>query len=213
MGSRARQAGPKAGVSMFEGSLLLAFVQDKNSRREMEICASLSFALMHTDGNNSEHARENFSRALSVAAIQGDLAYDVRLLNGLFAYYCSNSDVQSALNVASRSKEVALKTNNPDDAVLAEWMLAAANFLARNHLVALKHFGAALSHLRARQHHRYSGLLLGGMARCLLYRGSLDRSLECANRAIDEGEKSEPSIHAVSISRPRNFGLFGSGGL
>jgi tetratricopeptide (TPR) repeat protein len=102
-----------------------------------------------------------------------------------------NADIHGALDVASRSKEVALKTNNPDDAALAEWMWAAANFLAGNHLVALKHFGAALSHLRARQHHRHSSLLLGGMARCLMYRGSLDQSLKCANRAIDEGEKSE----------------------
>jgi predicted ATPase/DNA-binding winged helix-turn-helix (wHTH) protein len=180
--------------------------QDKNSQREMEICASLSFALMHTAASNSERVREIFSRALSVAAIQGDLAYEVRLLNGLFAYYCANADIHGALDIASRSKEVALKTNNLDDAALAEWMLAAANVLAGNHLVALKHFEAPLSHLRARQHHRHSSLLLGGMARCLLYRGSLDRSLECANRAIDEGEKSEHPytlcqslLHAVSV--------------
>jgi tetratricopeptide (TPR) repeat protein len=162
--------------------------QDKNSRRELEICTSLSLALMY---NNNERVHEIFSRALSIAAVQGDLAYEVRLLHGLFAYYCSNADIHGALDIATRSKEAALKTNDPDDVALAEFMLGASNFLAGNHLVALKHFGAALSHFRARQHHRHSVLLLDGMARCLLYRGSLDQALECANRAIDEGEKSE----------------------
>jgi predicted ATPase/DNA-binding winged helix-turn-helix (wHTH) protein len=170
--------------------------QDKNSRREMQICVSLSFALMHTAGSGGERVREIFSRALSIAAIQGDLAYEVRLLNGLFAYYCANSDIQSALDAASRSKEVAIKTNDPDDVALAEWMLGVANHLVGNHLVALKHFEASLSHMasgsrfRAGQDHWHSCLLLGGMARSLLYRGSLDQSLKCANRAIDEGEKS-----------------------
>ncbi|QDW37832.1 transcriptional regulator [Bradyrhizobium sp. KBS0727] len=170
--------------------------QDKNSRREMQICVSLSFALMHTAGSNSERVREIFSRALSIAAVQGDLACEVRLLNGLFAYYCSNSDIQSALDAASRSKEVANKTNDPDDVALAEWMLGVANHLVGNHLVALKHLEASLSYMasgspfRAGQDHGQRCLLLGGMARSLLYRGSLDQSLKCANRAIDEGEKS-----------------------
>jgi predicted ATPase len=167
----------------------------ENSRRELEICVSLSFALMtagsalvHTD---SERVRGFFSRALSMAAIQGDLAYEVRLLNGLFTYYTSIGDIHSAFDIASRSKEVALKTNDPDDVAFAEFMLGAANYMAGNHPVALEHFGAALPHFRARQHHGPSSLLLGGMARSLLYRGSFDRSIECANRAIEEGENSE----------------------
>jgi predicted ATPase/DNA-binding winged helix-turn-helix (wHTH) protein len=178
--------------------------QDKNSRREMQICVSLSFALMHTAGPNSERVREIFSRALSIAAIQGDLAYEVRLLNGLFAYYTSNSDIHSALDVASRSKEVAIKTHDPDDVALAEWMLGVANHLVGNHLVAIKHFEVSLSNMasgsrfRAGQDHRHSSILLGGMARSLLYRGSLDQSLKCANRAIDEGEKSR---HPYTLCR------------
>src|SRR6266403_1478134 len=53
--------------------------QHKNSRREMEIYASLSLALMHTDGS-SQRVREAFYRALDVAGIQGDSAYELRLL-------------------------------------------------------------------------------------------------------------------------------------
>jgi predicted ATPase/DNA-binding winged helix-turn-helix (wHTH) protein len=170
--------------------------QHKNSRREMEIYASLSLALMHTEGS-SERVREAFSRALDVAAIQGDSAYELRLLSGLFMYHRWNIDINAALDIASRSKEVALKTLDPDDMALAESMLGAAHHLAGNHLVALKHFesglsySASVSRFRDGQHlFHHNSLLLVGMARCLLYRGLLDQSLEYARLAIEEGEKS-----------------------
>jgi hypothetical protein len=60
--------------------------QHKNSRREMEIYASLSLALMHSEGS-SERVREAFSRALDIATMQGDPAYELRLLSGLFMYH------------------------------------------------------------------------------------------------------------------------------
>jgi predicted ATPase len=181
--------------------------QHKNSRREMEIYASLSLALMHTEGS-SERVREAFSRALDVAAIQGDSAYELRLLSGLFMYYRWNIDINAALDVASRSKEVALKTQDPDDMALAESMLGAAHHLAGNHLVALKHFETGLSNsasgsrFRAGQHlFHNNSLLLVGMARCLLYRGLLDQSLDYARLAIEEGEKSgHPATLCRSLS-------------
>jgi predicted ATPase/DNA-binding winged helix-turn-helix (wHTH) protein len=57
--------------------------QQKNSRREMEIYASLPLALMQSEGS-SELVRKAFSRALDVAAVQGDFAYELQLLSGLF---------------------------------------------------------------------------------------------------------------------------------
>jgi tetratricopeptide (TPR) repeat protein len=181
--------------------------QHKNSRREMEIYGSLSLALMHSEGS-SELVRKAFSRALDVAAIQRDSAYQLRLLSGLFMYYRWNVDINAALDIASRSKEVALKTRDPDDMALAESMLGGAHHLAGNHLVALKHFESGLSHsasgsrFRAGQHLFYhSSLLLVGMARCLLYRGMLDKSLDYARLAIEEGEKSgHPATLCRSLS-------------
>ena len=123
--------------------------QHKNSRREMEISASLSLALMHSEGS-SELVRKAFSRALDIAAIQGDSAYELRLLSGLFMYYRWNIDIDAALDIASRSKEVALKTRDHDDMALAEAMLGAAHHLAGNHLVALKHFESGLQPLGVR---------------------------------------------------------------
>jgi predicted ATPase/DNA-binding winged helix-turn-helix (wHTH) protein len=181
--------------------------QHKSSRREMEIYASFSLALMHTEGS-SQRVRKAFSRALDVAVIQRDLAYELRLLSGLFMYHRWNIDINGALDIASRSKEVALKTLDPDDMALAESMLGAANHLAGNHLVALKHFESGLSYsasgsrFRAGQHlFHHNSLLLVGMARCLLYRGLLDQSLDYARLAIEEGEKSgHPATLCRSLS-------------
>jgi predicted ATPase/DNA-binding winged helix-turn-helix (wHTH) protein len=181
--------------------------QHKNSRQEMEIYGSLSLALMHTEGS-SQRVREAFSRALDVAALQEDSTYELRLLSGCFMYYRWNIDINTALDIAYRSKEVALKTRDPDDMALAESMLGAANHLTGNHVVALKHFESGLSHsasgwrFRAGQHLFHHGsLLLVGMARCLLYRGLLDQSLNYARLAIEEGEKSgHPATLCRSLS-------------
>lgn len=176
----------------------------KNSRREMEIYGSLSLAVMHTEGSG-ERVREAFSRALDVAAIQEDSAYELRLLSGLFMYYRWNIDINAALDVASRTKQVALKTRDHDDIALAESMLGAAHHLAGNHLVAVKHFESGLSHSASGSRFRtgqyvfhHSSLLLVGMARSLLYRGLLDQSLEYAKRAIEEGEQSD---HPATLCR------------
>jgi predicted ATPase/DNA-binding winged helix-turn-helix (wHTH) protein len=184
--------------------------QHKNSRREMEIYASLSLALMYSEGS-SERVREAFSRALDVAAMQGDSAYDLRLLSGFFMYYRWTTDINAALDIASRSKEAALKTRDHDDLALAESMLGAAHFLAGNHLVAIRHFESGLMHsasgsrFRAGQHlFHNNSLLLVGMARSLLYRGLLDQSLDYAERAIAEGEKSN---HPATLCRSLSFVL------
>jgi predicted ATPase/DNA-binding winged helix-turn-helix (wHTH) protein/tetratricopeptide (TPR) repeat protein len=181
--------------------------QHKNSRREMEIYASLSVALMHTEGS-SQRVRNAFSRALDIAVIRQDLAYELRLLSGLFMYYRWNVDINGTLEIASRSREVALKTNDPDDMALSETMLGSANHLAGNHVVAVKHFESGLdystsgSRFRAGQYlFHHSSLLLVGMAHCLMFRGLLDQSLEYARLAIEEGERSgHPATLCRSLS-------------
>jgi predicted ATPase/DNA-binding winged helix-turn-helix (wHTH) protein len=169
--------------------------QRKGSRRDLEISTSLSFALMHAEGAG-ELVRSAFFRALDIAAIQGDSTYELQLLSGLSRYYRWKTDIEAAIDIASRSKEVALKTKNPDDMALAEAMLGAAHHLAGNHLVATEYFESGLSHSAsgrsffAGQHlFHHSSLLLVGMARSLLFRGLLDGSVDYAKRAIEEGEK------------------------
>jgi hypothetical protein len=99
-------------------------------------------------------------------------------------YYRWNTNINAALDIASRSKEAVLKIQDPDDMALAESMLGAVHFLAGNHFVAIKHFESGLIHsasgsrFRAGQHLLHNNsLLLVGMARSLLYRGLLDRHL------------------------------------
>jgi predicted ATPase/DNA-binding winged helix-turn-helix (wHTH) protein len=178
--------------------------QRKDSRRDLEISTSLSFALLHAEGS-SELIHKTFARALDAADVQEDVAHQLRLLSGLFTYYRWNIDINAALDIASRSKEVALKTGDHDDIALAESMLGAAHHLAGNHLVAFKHFETGLNHsalgwrFRLGQHLFYhSSLLLVGMARCLLYRGLIDQSLDHAKRAIEEAEKSG---HTATLCR------------
>jgi predicted ATPase len=181
--------------------------RNQNSRRAMEIYASLPLALMHTEGND-QHVRASFSRALEIATNQGDLAYELRLLSGLFMYSHWTMDIRGATDIAARSKKLALKTRDPDDLALAESMLAASNHLLGNHIIAQQYcesglrYSASGPRFSAGQHlFHYTSFLLVGMARSLLYRGLLDRSLEYANLAIEEGEKSgHPATFCRSLA-------------
>src|ERR1041385_4453318 len=143
--------------------------------------------------------------AWALAAIEGDSAYELQLLSGLSRYYRWNNDISAALDIASRSKEVALKSRKPEDMALAEAMSGTAHHLAGNHLVAIKHFESGLNHSASggrfypgQQLLHHSSLLLVGMARCQLFRGLLGQSLDYARRAIEEGEKSN---HPATLCR------------
>jgi predicted ATPase/DNA-binding winged helix-turn-helix (wHTH) protein len=182
-------------------------IRNQNSRRAMEIYASLPLALMHTEGND-QRVRTAFASALEIAANQADLAYELRLLSGPFMYSHWTMDIRGATDIAARSKKLALKTRNPDDMALAESMLAASNHLLGNHIIAQQYCESGLRYsgsgprFRAGQHlFHYTSLLLVGMARSLLYRGLLDRSLEYAKLAIEEGEKpGHPATFCRSLA-------------
>jgi predicted ATPase/DNA-binding winged helix-turn-helix (wHTH) protein len=181
--------------------------RNQNSRRAMEIYASLPLVLMHTEGND-QRVRASFSRALEIATDQEDFAYELRLLSGLFMYSHWTMDIRGATDIAARSKKLALKTRDPDDMALAESMLAASNHLLGNHIIAQQHCGSGLRYsgsgprFRAGQHlFHYTSFLFVGMARSLLYRGLLGRSLEYAKLAIEEGEKSDhPATFCRSLA-------------
>jgi predicted ATPase/DNA-binding winged helix-turn-helix (wHTH) protein len=181
--------------------------RNQNSRWAMEIYASLPLVLMHTEGND-QYLRASFSRALEIATNQGDIAYELRLLSGLFMYSHWTMDIRGATDIAARSRKLALKTQDPDDMALAELMLAASNHLLGNHIIAQQHCESGLRYagsgprFRAGQHlFHYASFLLVGMARSLLYRGLIDRSLEYARLAIEKGEKSgHPATFCRSLA-------------
>jgi predicted ATPase/DNA-binding winged helix-turn-helix (wHTH) protein len=179
----------------------------RNSRRAMEISASFSLALMHTEGND-QRVQTAFASALEIAIDQGDLAYELRILSGLFMYSHWIMDIRGATNIAVRSKKLALKTGDPDNMALAEAMLAASDHLLGNHLAAQLHCESGLRYLASGPRFRteqylfhYTSFLLVGMARSLLYRGLLDQSLDYAKRAREEGEKSgHPATFCRSLA-------------
>jgi tetratricopeptide (TPR) repeat protein len=179
----------------------------QDPRRAMEIFASLPLALMHTEGNDLR-VRTAFASALEIAVDQGDLAYELRILSGLFMYSHWTMDIRGATDIAVRSKKLALKTGYPDDIALAEAMLAASDHLLGNHLAAQQHCEAGLRYLASEPRFRtdqylfhYTSFLLVGMARSLLYRGLLDQSLNYAKRAREEGKKSgHPATFCRSLA-------------
>lgn len=179
----------------------------RSSRRAMEIFASLPLALMHTEGND-QRVRTAFASALEIASDQGDLAYELRILSGLFMYSHWAMDIRGATDIAVRSKKLALKTGDPDDMALAEAMLAASDHLLGNHLAAQLHCEAGLQYLASGPRFRteqylfhYTSFLLVGMARSLLYRGLLDQSLDYAKRAGEDGKKSgHPATFCRSLA-------------
>jgi predicted ATPase/DNA-binding winged helix-turn-helix (wHTH) protein len=181
--------------------------RNQSSRRAMEIYASLPLALMHTEGND-QRVRTAFASALEIAIDRGDLAYELRILSGLFTYSHWTLDIRGATDIAARSKKLALKTGNPDDVALAEAMLAASDHLLGNHLAAQLHCESGLRYLVSGRRFRteqylfhYKSFLLVGMARSLLYRGLLDQSLDYAKRAREEGKKSgHPATFCRSLA-------------
>jgi predicted ATPase/DNA-binding winged helix-turn-helix (wHTH) protein len=179
----------------------------RSSRRAMEISASLPLALMHTE-RNDQRVRTAFATALEIAIDQGDLAYELRILSGLFIFLHWTMDIRGATDIAVRSKGLALKTGDPDDMALAEAMLAASHHLLGNHLAAQLHCESGLRYLASGPRFRpeqylfhYTSFLLVGMARSLLYRGLLDQSLDYARRAREEGKKSgHPATFCRSLA-------------
>jgi tetratricopeptide (TPR) repeat protein len=117
-------------------------------------------------------------------------------------------DIKGATDIAVRSKDLALKTEDPDDMALAEAMLAASDHLLGNHPAAQLHCESGLRYLasgprvRTEQHFfHYTSFLLVGMARSLLYRGLLHQALDCARRAREEGKKSgHPATFCRSLA-------------
>lgn len=179
----------------------------RDARRAMEISASIPLAMMHTEGND-QRVRTAFASALEIAIEQGDLAYELRILSGLFMYSHWVMDIRGATDIAVRSKKLALRTGDHGDMALAEAMLAASEHLLGNHLATQLHCEAGLRHLASGPRSRterylfhYTSFLLVGMARSLLYRGLLDQAVDYARRAREEGKRSgHPATFCRSLA-------------
>lgn len=181
----------------------------RNSRRAMQISASIPLALMHTEGND-QRVRTAFANALEIAIEQGDLTYELRILSGIFMYSHWIMDIRGATDIAVRSKKLALRTGYHNDMALAEAMLAASEHLLGNHLAAQLDCESGLRHLASGPRSRtepylfhYTSFLLVGMARSLLYRGLVDQAVDYASAPERKAQEFRQPRHVLPI---RGFG-------
>src|ERR1700730_1831381 len=185
-----------------------------DARDQMEIHASLALSLMFTAGN-SERVREAFNTALAFADGFEYTYQQLRLLSGLSMYLHRTIDAAGSLEVALRAESVAKKTGNPDDAALADSMLAAAYYMLADHVRAPKYLERALHRSPASRPFNATQYLfdlrttsLFNLTRSHWFAGNLDRAAVYAERTIEEAERSDHPIalcRALMLTMPLYF--------
>jgi predicted ATPase/DNA-binding winged helix-turn-helix (wHTH) protein len=173
-------------------------------RDQIEIHASLALSLMFTAGN-SERVRDAFNTALTLAERHEDAYQQLRLLSGLSMYLHRTIDAVGSLEVALRAESVASKTGNPEDAALADSMLGAAYYMLADHVRAPKYLERALRGAPVSRRFNATQYLfdlrttsLFNLTRSHWFAGNLDRAAGCAERAIEEAERSD---HPIALCR------------
>jgi predicted ATPase/DNA-binding winged helix-turn-helix (wHTH) protein len=177
---------------------------DCDPRHQMEIHASLALSLMFTAAN-SERVHDAFKTALMFAERCGDAYQQLRLLSGLSMYLHRTTDTVSSLELALRSETVAKKTGNPEDAAIADSMLGAAYHMLGDHLRALQHLERALRSSPSFRRFNATRYLfdlrttsLFRLTRSHWFAGNLDSAAHCAERSIEEAERSD---HPIALCR------------
>jgi predicted ATPase/DNA-binding winged helix-turn-helix (wHTH) protein len=177
---------------------------DCDPRDQMEIHASLALSLMFTAGN-SERVRDAFNTALTFAEQREDAYQQLRLLSGLSMYLHRTIDAAGSLEVALRAESVAKKTENPEDAGLADSMLGAAYYMLADHVRAPEYLERALHRSPASRRFNATQYLfdlrttsLFNLTRSHWFAGNLDRAAGYAERTIEEAERSD---HPIALCR------------
>ncbi|MDB5607048.1 MAG: hypothetical protein JWP25_3948 [Bradyrhizobium sp.] len=177
---------------------------DCDPRDQMEIHASLALSLMFTAGN-SERVRDAFNIALTFAERHEDAYQQLRLLSGLSMYLHRTIDAAGSLKVALRAATIAKKTENPEDAALADSMLGAAYYMLADHVRAPKYLERALHRSPASRLFNATQYLfdlrttsLFNLTRSHWFAGNLDRAAGYAERTIEEAERSD---HPIALCR------------
>ena len=177
---------------------------DCDPREQMEIHASLALSLMFTEGN-SQRVRDAFETALAFAEQRKDAYQTMRLLSGLSMYFHRIIDAAGSLELALRSEAVARKTENPEDAILADSMLGAAYYMLGDQVRAQQHLERALRD--SPRHRRFNATQylfdprttsLFNLTRSHWFAGNLDRAACCAEMTVEEAERSN---HPVALCR------------
>lgn len=176
---------------------------DCDPRDQMEIHASLALSLMFTAANG-DRVHDAFKTALMFAERGGDAHQQLRLLSGLSMYLHRTTDTARSLELALHGEAVAKKTENPEDAAIADSMLGTAYHMLGDHLRAQQHLEQALHGPPSRRLDATRYLFdlrttsLFRLTRSHWFAGNLDRAAHCAERSIEEAERSD---HPITLCR------------
>jgi predicted ATPase len=166
---------------------------ERGTRLEMELQASLGSSLMLTEGNR-EGARAALTRALELAEELDDPYFQMRLLRGLHIFLFRIGDFRNASILAQRHESLARRIGDPIGIAMANWILGMSNYFMGNQLAAEANCEASLMQpSMSRINAIYFGFDRHTRARirCALaavrwLRGYPDRATQIAREAIEE---------------------------
>ena len=161
--------------------------------REMELQTALGVSLMFTQGN-TEAVRAAFVRGLELAETIDDPDCQRRLLSGFFLYLTRTGDFRGALRVGQKTRAVAVAAGDPDDIMIADWMIGVAYHNIGDQTAARIHCESAIMERPVSRWHniirfgghdyRISALIMA--ARALWLVGNPDKAVTVARYSIKE---------------------------
>ena len=145
-----------------------------------------------------DELRNSIKCGLLLARKLGDHETELELLSGQHIVMCHIGRFREAVEVGSRSLELARRVDSPAGIVMSEWMLGCAYHLAGDQVAALHHieegFKQAAAHGVTKvdiygYEHRTRALIV--LARALWLNGAADRAAQVARQAVEEAEPDE----------------------
>jgi predicted ATPase/DNA-binding winged helix-turn-helix (wHTH) protein len=185
-----------------ERALAVIDCNDRGSRREMELQASLGLSLMFTTGNREE-VRSALIRGLELAELLDEPYHQLRLLGGLSIFLIRTGDFSGALRVAQQSEVVAKALADPAAVAFAHWMLGVAHHNIGNQASARTYCETAVMHVPASRRinmiqfgcdHRIRAL--AALARTLWLQGYPEQAVKVAHQTIRAAEEFK---HPVTL--------------
>lgn len=193
-----------------EAALAALPASARGDMRELMLLEALAMSSLLTAATD---AREAIDRGLAVARQIGDTAIRFRLLGALHVYVLRMTDFKAGLAVAEEMDAVATQTNDPNDRVVADWILGSSHYVLGNPVASRQFFENGLLHsTEVANREQLAGLYyrtraLYGLARVLWLCGYPERALAPARQAIAEAATTGSPVN-VSYSLVYNCYVF-----
>jgi predicted ATPase/DNA-binding winged helix-turn-helix (wHTH) protein len=179
--------------------------EERGTAREMELRTSFAMPLLFTRGN-LEEVRLALERALSLAATLGAVAYQARILDGLFTYHLRGGHFRAMFDTARRAEALTSGLALPNYGG-SDWMMGVSHYFAGNLPETRRYLERAVATLPRRR--PVDVLRVGvdqrvnaanALARALWMQGMADRARDVAARNVEETEAlGDPVTLAVAL--------------